>query len=205
MKKLTALVLALLTLFTYTAFADEVLIEKIVYEGNGRVDVDFVRDVRYDNPRITVQDAEGNGYEAVLREKDDDDLDFRVSNLVPGGEYSFTISGVRSGNSGSYGSVSGSFAVPEDETLAIKKVEYDREDRELDVEFFSRVNLQGIEVRITDAAGMEYEAKIRELDKDGFEAYVPGLAWGESYTIEVFGLDASESGGIPFSFVAKDD
>ena len=204
MKKTLALVLALLALFTYTAFADEVLIEKTVYEGRGIVEVDFRRDVQYENLEVTVTDSEGNAYALTIRERDDDDLTFLVSNLVPGGEYSFVISGVRSGFSGAYGSVSGSFAVPLDETYAIKKVEYDREDRELDVEFFGRVNLQGAEVRILDQQGREYDAKLREYDGDGFEAYVPGLEWGETYSIEVSGL--GESGAaVPFVFKAIDD
>ena len=204
MKKFFALVLALLALFTYTAIADEVLIEKTVYEGRGMVEVDFLRDVQYDQLEVTVQDKDGFIYDTAVFERDDDELGFRVSNLVPGTEYSFTISGVRSGFSGSYGTVSGGFTVPADETLAIKKVEYDRDDRELDVEFFGAVDLQGMEVRITDAAGTEYEAKVREFDRDGFEAYVPGLERGAAYTIEIFGLEGSAE-GIPFSFVAWDD
>jgi len=204
MKKTLAILLALLALFTYTAFADEVLIEKTVYEGNGVVDVDFFRDVRYENPEITVLDANGAACDVTVLEWDEDDIDFRVNNLVPGGVYTYTISGVRSGIGGSFGSVSGSFTVPEDESHAIKKVEYDREDREIDVEFFGPVNLQGASLTITDAAGRTYEAKVREVERDGFEAYVPGLEWGASYTIEVTGLDGNAA-GIPFTFVAFDD
>lgn len=204
MKKTLALVLAMLALFTYTAFADEVLIEKTVYEGRGTVDVDFLRDVQYENLEVSVMDAEGNAYTLTILERDDDDLKFRVGNLVPGGEYSFVISGVRSGFSGAYGSVSGSFSVPQDETYAIKKVEYDREDREIDVEFFGRVDLQGVKVRILDEQGREYEAKLCEVDKDGFEAYVPGLERGETYAIEVTGLGETVA-SVPFVFKAIDD
>lgn len=204
MKKTLALVLTLLALFTYTAIADEVLIEKTVYEGRGIVDVDFLRDVQYENLEVTVMDSMGNVCTLVIMERDDDDLSFRVSNLVPGGEYSYTVSGVRSGFSGAYGSVSGSFTVPQDETFAIKKVEYDREDKEIDVEFFGRVDLQGAEVRIYDAQGREYDAKLREYDWDGFEAYVPGLERGETYAIEVTGLGETVA-SVPFTFAAVDD
>lgn len=202
MKKYLALALALLALFTYTAFADEAIIQKTVYEGLGVIEVDFLRDVQYKDLKVSVQDETGNELELTIWECDDDDLSFRVKDLVPGGTYNYTVSGVRAGFSGEYATVAGSFSVPEQESTAVKKVEYDFDDCELDVEFFKRVDLSAVEVSIRDEEGRLYDAKIRELDRDGFEAYVPGLEWGASYVLEIGGL---AEGTTVFEFVARGD
>lgn len=202
MRKYIAFALAALALFTYTAFADEVMIQKTVYEGLGVVEVEFLRDVQYKDLEVSVQDADGNELKLTVWDRDDDELSFRVKDIVPGMTYNYTISGVRAGFSGEYTAVTGSFSVPEQENVAIKKVDYDFDDRELDVEFYNRVDLSSVEVSIRDEEGKLYDVKIRELDRDGFEAYVPKLEWGASYVLEVGGL---AEGSAVFEFVARGD
>ena len=203
MKKSIAIALALLAVFAVAAIADEVMIFKTTYEGMGVVDVDFARNVTYRDPAIAVTDSNGFSYASVILERDDDDLAFRVENPAPGLEYSYTLSGVRMGKDGDFTSVTGSFLVPLNEETAIRKVEYDFEDRELEVEFFSRLDLSGMEVHLTDASGAEYELKVRELKGNGFEAYAPGLSRGESYTIQISGL--KDGASASFDFKAWDD
>ena len=206
MKKYFAAALALVSLFSFSAFANEAQIEKTVYEGMGVVDVDFVWDVQFSNLQVTVQDQDGFSYDVTIRERDDDDLVFQVQNIVPNQEYTYTVTGVRSGFGGDYGSVTGSFFVPSNEAPAVKSVEYDAEDREIDVEFFTRVSFENAALKVFDLNGKEYEATVREVDGDGFEAYVPGLKRGESYTLQVEGVsDGEKTGTAEFTFTAWDD
>ena len=73
---------------------------------------------------------------------DDDDLTFQITDFAADAAYNFTISGVRVGRNGSYTSVSGSFTVPLEGAAVIKKVEYDRDDREIDIEFAALVQYE---------------------------------------------------------------
>ena len=206
MKKIFAIVLVVMALLNVSVFADGAVIEKTEYEGMGVVEVDFAYDVQYDNLAVTVQDQNGLDYEVTIWERDDDDLLFKVTGILPDLEYTYAITGVRYGASGSFGAVSGTFSVPANEGTAIRQVEYDAEDREIEVEFFGRVNLRDAEAVITDYDGNEYEVKLREKEYDGFDARVSGLRRGERYTIKVTGtFDGETTETAIFNFVAWDD
>ena len=206
MKKFFALVLVVLAALAVAALAEEAIVHQTVYEGLGMVEVDFLRDVQYRNLTVAVQDENGADYEVVLWETDEDDLAFRVVDIRPGLEYSYTISGVRTDNSGDFRALKGAFVVPENENTSIKKVEYDFDDDELEVEFHNRVNLEAVQVKLRDIGGTEYALQIRDFDRDGFEAYAPGLVRGAEYVLEVDGIgDGENMASAVFSFVAFDD
>ena len=111
-----------------------------------------------------------------------------VANIAEGMDYSFSVNGVRSGYSGEYGSVTDSFYVPGAGELVIREVDYDADDRELEVEFNGRVSYGELKVEVTDESGASYEVRLREKDGDSVEVYVEGLNRGGEYTVTVSGV-----------------
>lgn len=209
-KKLLALALIVVTVLTAAipAFAAAAAIKKTEYEDSGYVEVDFKRDVQYKNLKVSVKDSTGKSYSVSIKEKDEDDLTFRVNGIKSGMGYTYTIFGVRAGRSGSYGKVSGKFSVPAAQVLSIKKVEYDFDDRELEIDFNGRVQYKSVKVVVKDSTGKTYTTRILEKDKDSIEARVRGLKWGETYTVTVSGVRASGAGSyesVSKTFAACDD
>ena len=98
--------------------------------------------MNYENPTVTVTDASGAAIAATIVQLDDDDLTFQITDFAADASYDLTISGVRVGRNGSYTSVSGSFTVPPEGAAVIKKVGYDRDDREIDIEFSALVQYE---------------------------------------------------------------
>ena len=190
----------LLLVSSVAAHAAAPEIERVEYEGFGIVDVEFIRDVQYQNPEITILDAQGNAYTSTIWELDDDELTFSVENLNEGEIYSFTISGVRSGFSGEYASVEGEFAVAAKGEVAIKELDYDRSDRELEIEFQGKVQFENPIVEIMDDLGNSYDAQIREMDRDSMELRVSGLEAGRQYRAVVTGV--KPEGGDAFGTVS---
>lgn len=189
MKKLTALLLvAALLLSAVPAFAASASIRKVEYEGSGKVEVEFKKDVQYKSAKVKVWDEDGKSYTAKIREKDEEDLTFKVSSIAAGKEYKFTISGVRAGRSGSYGSVSGYFETPSAKTVSIRSLDYDREDRELEIEFNCKVQYKSLKVQVKDEDGKSYSVKIREKDNDSVEVRISGLKKGVKYGVKVSGV-----------------
>lgn len=189
LKKLTAMLLVILTvaLSITTAFAATPVIEKVKYEGNGYVDVEFRRDVQYKSAKVTVKDSNGKSYTAKIVEKDDDELTFRVTGATAGKTYTFTISGVRSGRSGSYTKVKGTFKIPAASKVVLESVEYDREDRELDIEFVGKVSYKSLTVKVKNSAGKVYTSKIIDKDNDSIELRVAKLPKG-TYKVVIKGV-----------------
>lgn len=193
MKKMFVMLMVLALMAGMTAaLADAPVIKKVKYEGFGYVDVDFRGNVQYNDPAVVVSDMNGKTYEATIYELDEDDLTFNVANLAEGMDYSFTVSGVRGGYSGEYASATEGFRVPGAGELAIREVDYDAEDRELEIEFSGRVRYGNLEVVVTDANGNNYEVRLREKDNDSVEVYVKGLNRGSEYTVMVSGVQLNE-------------
>ena len=189
-KRLISVLLAVLAVFTMTAtaFAATPRLEEVDYEGRGIVEVDFRRNVQYKNLKVTVTDAAGVTVTARVLEKDNDDLSFRVPQAKPG-KYTFAISGVRSGRSGEYETVTGEFRIPSRDPL-IREIEYDREDRELELEFAKRVQYKNLKVTITDETGKTYRCRIEDRDCKELELKVRGLKRGQKYTVTLSGIRA---------------
>lgn len=87
-------------------------LEEVEYKGGGMVEVEFLKKVRYRNPRVTVKDAEGKTCRASITGKDRDDLTFKIKDYKEGASYTFTVSGVRKKGTKKYGSVSGTVTIP---------------------------------------------------------------------------------------------
>lgn len=179
-------------------------IEKTEYEGNGYVDVDFRRDVRWKNPKVTVKDSSGKKYRVTIVDFDDDDINFRVSNIQAGKTYTYTISGVRDWKGGSYGSVSGKFTTPKvSSSVKVKKAKLDWEDRELSIDFNKDVYLDNARITVKDSSGKSYKANIVDWDDDELEVHMPNLKAGKKYTYKVTGIvayGASKAASVSGSF-----
>ncbi len=184
MKKLTAVLMAVAMMLMVAAQAAQ--IEKTEYEGFGYVEVDFINDVRYTGDvQVTVTDVAGTNYTATVQKMDDDDLTFKVDNIVEDQVYNYTISGIE----GDAQALSGEFYASALKSSMIEKVEYDVNDRELDIDFNMDVRYdENSTVTVTDAAGSEYATTILEKDSDSIEARVEGLTPGETYTITITGI-----------------
>ncbi len=209
-KKLVAALLVLVSLLTAAlpAMAAAPAIKKVKYEGSGKVEVEFTKEnVRYKSAKVSVKDENGKSYSAKITEKDDDELTFKVSGIAAGKSYSFVLSGVRAGKSGSYGSVGGSFKTPAAGKLAIHDVDYDHEDRELEVEFSGRVQYKSAKAVVKDASGKSYTVKILEKDSDSIELRVKGLTRGKTYGVQISGVRLKSTGGsygsVSTTFVAR--
>ena len=204
---LVLMVLLLVTLQP-AALAATPKIRKTEYEGNGIIDVDFKKDVQYKNVRVKVKDSSGKSCTVKIVDKDEDDISFYVKNLLPGKKYTYTISGVRAGKSGKYRSVKGSFTTPA-AALAIKDVDYDRSDGELDIDFLARVQYKNAAVIIVNADGAQKAAKILKKKSNEIKVSVPGLTYGETYGVIVAGVrlkGSSDSyGSLTGTFRAVDN
>ena len=195
-KRMISMVLALAMILTLSVnvFAAAPVIRETDYEGRGLVEVEFTKKVQYKNVKVTVKNAAGTKMTAVIREKDDDDLTFHVKNVKPGEKYSYTISGIRAGRTGKYQSVSGTFRVPKWDPL-VKEIDYDTEDRALEVEFVKRVQYKSLRVTLKDARGNAIRCRILEKDSKELELFVPGgLKVGAKYTLTISGIRPRGSG-----------
>ena len=104
--------LTMVILSAAAVFAASPPIEKVKYDGKGKVEVDFVQDVSYKNVKVTVKEPSGKTYKAKILEKDDDDLDFKLKHYKAGKKYKFTISGIKNRGTNKYGKVKGTVKVP---------------------------------------------------------------------------------------------
>lgn len=184
------------------------MIEETEYEGSGYVEVDFKRNVQYKNAKVYVKDSSGKSYKASIKKRDSDDLTFYVKSIKAGKKYTYTISGVRAGRSGSYKKVSGKFSVPAKNKVSIKSIDYDHDDRELEVEFARKVQYKSTKVSVKDSTGKSYSVKILEKDSDSLELRVKGLKLGKRYTVKVSGVRSGGSGSYTSAsrtFTAIDD
>lgn len=187
MKRTIATILAVMLLATAAYAAVNVRAE---YEGFGLVEVDFSRDVSWQDPKITITDALGAEYTTELVKMDDDDIKFRINNIVEDQTYNISIDGIRDEKTVNCEVYAASL-----KSNMIRETDYDADDRELDIEFAAKVSFDpGCEVTVTDAAGKQYGCTIIEKDWDGIEVRVDGLTRGETYTVSVSGVIASDSG-----------
>lgn len=189
MKKMISVILvALLLTLSAAAFAETPVIEKIEYEGNGYIELDFLHDVEYQSPSVSVTNGSGESFSASILELDDDDMTIRVDGMVKGQNYTVTVTGIRSGRSGEFETIRGEISLPEEGVPAIQSVEYDRKDRELDIDFMERVDYQNLSVEVTDLNGNLYEVELHETDSDSIELWVSGLTEGQTYLVKVSGV-----------------
>lgn len=184
----TLLAILLLTMCAAPALAAAPKIKKIEYEGNGVVEVDFTtRNVRYRNVKVTVKDVDGNSKTTRILEKDNDSIRFKVSGMAADSTYIFTITGVRTGNSGAYGKVTGRFMTPANKPV-ITFVKYDPDYEALEVDFAAKVQYKNLKVNIRDDSGKYLFITDLEKDSDELNMDVEGMEVGEIYTVTVSGV-----------------
>ena len=206
---LVVLVMAL-QMFSVMAIAAPT-VEKVKGKKNGEVEVDFYGKVSYKNLKVTVKDSNGKKYSVRITERDDDELEFKIKNYKAGKKYTYVISGVRQRGEKKYGKVRGVVTIPKTKTssnaaagVKIKKVEYDAEDRELDIDFMKKICWENPSIKITDGT-KTYKAWITDYDDDDLEVYVQGLKMGKTYKYTIYGVCArgsAKAGTVKGSFVA---
>lgn len=175
------------------AYAAAPKVREIEYEGNGVVEFDFKsKDVQYRNLKVTVKDGAGKSHAVTILEADDD-LTFKVDSIAPATRYSVTIKGIRDGGKGEYGQVKGSFKTPSKKP-SIEKVEYDAEDRELEIEFATKVQFKNPKVTVKDAGGEKLNVSSLKKGSDDIEVRVRGMKRGKTYTVTVSGVRVKGTG-----------
>lgn len=203
MKKVLAIVLAALIVACAAASAQSLLNARAEYEGFGLVELDLNQNVTWAEPQVEVTDAEGNTLDAQVYKYDRDDVDFWIPDLTDDQVYTGTLSGAENGETASFEFYASSVL-----STMIRSVEYDAEDRELDIDFAMDVQYESPVVTVTDANGNVYEGRILERDNDSLEVRVKGLTRGSTYTVSVSGVkgqtfDTFET--YATEFVAIDD
>ena len=99
--------------------------------------------------------------------------------------------------------------MPLEGAAVIKKVEYDRDDREIDIEFAALVQYEAPTVQVIAADGTPINATIYEWDEDSIEARLESpLNIGSEYMVTVTGVRAAQDtafGTTSLTFTAYDD
>ena len=196
-KRFIALLLAalMLLLFTAPALAAAPAVKETEYKGKGVIEVEFAaKKVTYRNVKVTVKDAAGESLKAKIQKKESDEIRFKVTGLKADSTYTYVISGVRIGKSGSYGTVEGSFKTPA-ETPEILKVKYDAKDRELDIDFATKVQYKALKVTVEDESGKALKIKKIKKSNDEIELRIAGMKKGQTYTLTVSGVRVKGSKG----------
>lgn len=158
------------------------------YEGRGRVEVDFGSKVNYKNVKVTVKDSAGKTYTTRIVEKDNDDLTFDIQKYAEGKTYTYTITGIKKRSESEYGKVTGTVKIPAKSALPqVKKVEYDRKDKEVEFDFNTKVEWKGANVKIKNGS-KNYVVKILSKDNDEIDVKVKGLQPGTKYTYTISGV-----------------
>lgn len=183
-------------------------VKQTEYEGNGRVEVDFKSNVKYKNVKVTVKDNSGKSYATKIVEKDNDDLTFVIKNFAKGKTYTYTISGIKKKSEKNYSSIKGTVKIPGAASApAVKEVDYDRGDREVEFEFKNRVQWKSPKVTISDGK-TNYVIRINEKDSDSIEVKVKKLTIGKKYTYKISGVRIRGNSAyqtITGTFTARND
>ena len=182
------LVVLLLTVSAVPALAAAPKVKKVEYDGNGVVDVDFTtKNVRYKNAKVVVRDSAGKKLTTKIIEKSLDEISFKVTGLKIGKKYTFTISGVRTGKSGSYGTVKGSFRTPSGKPK-IASVSFDPDRDDLEIDFTAGVEYKNLKITVRDEDGNKLPVYNIEKDPDDLDMDVEGMVAGDTYTVTISGV-----------------
>lgn len=167
-------------------------------EVSENVELKFTGRVKWQkSPEVTVSDETGASYSAELLDKDSDECDLYVEDLVEGHTYTIIIDGIKARNAASYGKAIFTFTIPAPHTdsavpssIQIEELEYDEEDNELEIEFKSRVRFsKDAEISITDRNGRLIDAELIEYGKDDCSIDInENLEAGETYYYSISGI-----------------
>lgn len=192
MKKMKSMICALVIMLWVTATAIPAFaspkVKEAEYEGNGRVEVEFKTNVKYKNLKVSVTDTKGNKYDTKINSKDNDDLTFTILKFKKGVTYKYTIAGIKQKNEKNYGQVTGKITIPAATTgPKLKKAEYDNKDKELEIDFTTKVQWNSPKVTISDGK-TNYVVRIKDKDNDSIELKVKNMVVGKKYTYKITGI-----------------
>ena len=180
-------VISMLCICSITASASAA-IKKASYERGGKVEVDFTTRVSYKNVKVTVKDQSGKAVRAVITEKDQDDLDFRMKSVSMGKTYTFVITGVKKRNEAKYGAVRGKIMVPVTKgAVPVRKIEYDSKDQEVEFDFAANVGWKSPKVKIF-RGNAQYAVRISDRGRRDAEIRVRKLRKGIVYHYTISGI-----------------
>ena len=164
------------------------------YEGKGKIEVNFDTKVTYKDLKVTVKNASGKKMKVKIVEKDNDDLEFKIKNYKAGTKYTYTIQGVYTRGESTAKKLTGKIKIPKaDGGLPLKEIEYDAQDKEVEIEFDCRVDWKNPKVTITRGS-KDYVRTIEDKDKDGIEVNVKKLKSGKVYHYTITGISKKGSG-----------
>jgi len=158
------------------------------YEGKGKVGIDFDKKVRFNNPKVIVKDTEGNTYKVKITDQETKELEFKILGYAADRKYTYQVSGVRLKGESEFRTIKGQITIPkEDGKARVKKVEYDRLDKEVSFKFDEKVKWKSPKVVITDGK-TSYVRRITETDRDEIEVKVRNLKKGVTYRYTISGV-----------------
>ncbi|MEG2441875.1 MAG: hypothetical protein RSB37_10245 [Acetivibrio sp.] len=180
---------------TFKTSTNDIILEKVVADINGQVNVTFQTKVKWRKAKVQVTDQSGKSYLAVLKGKGSKECTIEVASLLDNNNYTFVISGLRTRGSKTYTTVTGTFSIPKKgavtsstSTVKIEEIECDVEDGEIDIEFSCDVSWNKPTVVITDSTGKTYLAELRDCDDNECNIRVKGLVENETYTVTISGI-----------------
>lgn len=195
----------------------DILIEKIVSDGKGIVDVTFKSKVKWRKSKVQVVDQNKKEYNATLKGKDSKECTISVMDIKEDMTYTFVISGIRTKGSKEYTSVTGTFVIAKTQTnpgtintssVKIEEIEFDLDDGELEIEFRGKVSWENPTVVITDKNGKVYASELTDYDKEECSISIEDLDEDETYFYKITGIKSSKEsqyGTISGQFKATDD
>ena len=171
-----------------TAAGTKLAIKSIEEENRGLVEVHFNQKVHYRNVKVTVKDSSGKKASAVIREKDNDEVEFRIGCCKMGETYSVTISGVSRRGEEVYRSVKGKIWIPIYKgAVPVRDVDYDATDKEVEFTFSKTVQWKSPKVVITDGR-KTWQVRIKEKNRTSLEVWVKSLKKGKKYQYKISGI-----------------
>lgn len=163
-------------------------IEEAQYQGYGKVEVDFTSNVKYKNTKVTLKDSKGRSYKATINRKGSDDLIFTIKSYRKGLTYTYTISGIKRSHDKNYSTIKGKIWVPSaNQAPRFKYADYDREDLEVEINFYPYVQYKNTKVTISDGK-KNYVVRIVEKDNDSITVKVKKLTYGKKYNYTISGI-----------------
>ena len=151
--------------------------KRTAYEGYGKVEVEFRNKVQWKSPKVTVKDSSGKACKVKIREKDDDEIEFRILNYKQGAKYTYKITGIREKGTSSYGTVTGTVTIPKTKVSEAKAINIARNDA------VKRYKVNKSDIKNIDLGYEKYAGKkVFEVE---FKAKKSGRVYEYEYKIDM--------------------
>ncbi|MDO4546876.1 MAG: hypothetical protein Q4D04_02125, partial [Clostridia bacterium] len=181
----------LLLMLAVPAMAAQSDVLKVDYDlDDGKVEVEFIQPVKYDNATfsVTVKDGMGETCQIARIERDDDDVSFYMINPARGASYTIVITGIATRDSAEYASVTAGFTVPAISAApTVKTARY--EGGKVEVEFVEDVYYgSAFAVTVKDGDGADYQIYGIDRDDDEVSFYLQNPSAGKAYAVTIAGV-----------------